>query len=403
MRHIFLTLIISVISIVAIAQKQNITSSAIIFKQYNSENDKTKKEAKILEAKNYIDLAYENSSTSNDPKMWMYRAQIYKMIAFNHYNLDHSAIFKATESHLKCMQPHPKKKNKIIIYKRWPEEEVFSGLIQCANKLFNLAVDAYQEGKFKESLEFYDPIHAVIALDSDAQLASIQITSESVIHNSYLSARKMKNNTLSKQLLQNLIDMNAEKPTVYSSMSEIFLEEGDNEKALEYITLGRSLFNDNQDLINYEINLYIQLGKSEELIKKLTAAIQRDSMNTTLYLIRGDVYREKEKNSQALIDYKKALKLDPENFNANYISGILIFNQATIKLNEANATNNNSLHKKLKKESEILYKKALPYLLKAFEIDPKFIDNLSSLKELYYRMGEYEKSEEMKKAIEQLK
>ena len=155
MKKIFLTIIISALTIVTFAQSQNITSSAIIFKQYNSEKDEAKKEAKIIEAKDYIDLAYENASTSNEPKMWMYRAQIYKIIAFNYSNLDSKAIFKSTESHVQCMQPHPKKKNTIIIYKKWPEQEVFNGLMQCANKLFNLAVESYQEGKYQESLDTF--------------------------------------------------------------------------------------------------------------------------------------------------------------------------------------------------------------------------------------------------------
>ena len=187
MRQIFLTLIISVISIVAIAQKQNITSSAIIFKQYNSENDKTKKEAKILEAKNYIDLAYENSSTSNEPKMWMYRAQIYKMIAFNHYNLDHSAIFKATESHLKCMQPHSKKKNKIMIYKKWPKEEVLEGLVQCGYQLFNQATEEYNSGNYKSSLKYYTAIFDIMPFDEQDQLKRGNITQETILFNDTIS------------------------------------------------------------------------------------------------------------------------------------------------------------------------------------------------------------------------
>ena len=41
-------------------------------------------------------------------------------------------------------------------------------------------------------------------------------------------------------------------------------------------------------------------------------------------------------------------------------------------------------------------------MVNASEIDPNHKENLLSLQELYYRIGEYEKSEEIKKQIASL-
>jgi tetratricopeptide (TPR) repeat protein len=403
MKRIFLTIIISALTIVTFAQSQNITSSAIIFKQYNSEKDKAKKEVKIIEAKDYIDLAYENASTSNEPKMWMYRAQIYKIIAFNYSNLDSKAIFKATESHVQCMQPHPKKKNKIVIYKKWPEQEVFNGLMQCANKLFNLAVESYQEGKYQESLDYYKPIHGVIDLDKEGQLKSIKITTESLIHNSYLCAKAMKNNDLSKDYLQKLMDMNSTNPSIYSSMSAIYMDEGNSDKALEYIALGREMFEMDQGLVNTEINLYIQLGRTSELIGILGEALELDPENDLLLFNRGTIYDQQGDFINAEADYKSSLAINPFAFGTNYNLGALYFNTAIEQNNKANATSNNSTHKKLKSKADALFAKALPFLEKAYLIDSKDKNTLLSLKQLYYMNGDYAKSSEMKKIIEGLK
>jgi len=403
MKRIFLTIIISALTIVTFAQSQNITSSAIIFKQYNSEKDKVKKEAKIIEAKDYIDLAYENASTSNDPKMWMYRAQIYKIIAFNYSNLDSKAIFKATESHAQCMKPHPKKKNKIVIYKKWPVQEVFNGLMQCANKLFNLAVESYKEGKYQESLDYYKPIHGVIDLDKEGQLKSIQITAESVIHNSYLCAKAMKNNDLSKDYLQKLMDMNSTNPSIYSSMSAIYMDEGNSDKALEYLALGREMFEMDQGLVNTEINLYIQLGRTSELIGILGEALELDPENDLLLFNRGTIYDQQGDFINAEADYKASLAINPFAFGTNYNLGALYFNTAIEQNNKANATSNNSTHKKLKSKADALFAKALPFLKTAYLIDSKDKNTLLSLKQLYYMNGDYAKSSEMKKIIEGLK
>jgi len=398
-----LILVLLAITTLTFAQSHNVTSAAIIFKQYNSERDTLVKALKIKEAKEFIDQAYNNESTSNEPKMWMVRANIYKDISFNYSDLDDKAIFKATESHLKCMQPHPKKKDKIIIYKKWDKIEVFNGLIQCANKLFNLAVEAYQEERFKESLSFYEPIYEVIELDNEGKLISIKITTESVLYNSYLAAKAMKNNELSKDFLQRLMDVNSKKPSIYFSMSNIYLEEENTIKALAYLSLGRKLFEDDQNLLNAEINLYIQLGRTSELIGKLGEAIALDEENELLYFNRGTIYDQEGDIANAEKDYLTALELNFSSFGANYNLGALYFNQGVETKNKANATSDNSLYSKLNKEADAVFAKALPYLETAHNVNTEDKNTLLSLKQLYYLNGDYGKSEEMKKLIAELK
>ena len=393
-----LTLVLLAITTLTFAQSHNVTSAAIIFKQYNSERDTLVKALKIKEAKEFIDQAYNNESTSNEPKMWMVRAKIYKIISFNYSDLDGGAIFKATESHLKCMQPHPKKKNKIIIYKKWDENEVFEGLIQCANKLFNLAVESYQEGNFQESLNLYEPIYKVIELDDEGQLKSIKITTESVLYNSYLAAKAMKKNELSKSFLQKLMDINSIRPSIYSSMSNIYLEEGNNERALECLTLGREIFNTDQGLINSEIDLYLKLGKSDELIKKLSNAIELDSTNDIFYVIRGTCYQNRGDITKAIFDYNKALEINFEQATAlNNISSCYLL-QAEPIIKEMNnlSLSQTSKFNKLKLDLRSLYLQTLPFLKKYLELNPNDKQILNVLVEVYTKLDMYKEANKVK-------
>jgi tetratricopeptide (TPR) repeat protein len=393
-----LTLVLLAITTLTFAQSHNVTSAAIIFKQYNSERDTLVKALKIKEAKEFIDQAYNNESTSNEPKMWMVRAKIYKIISFNYSDLDGGAIFKATESHLKCMQPHPKKKNKIIIYKKWDENEVFEGLIQCANKLFNLAVESYQEGNFQESLNLYEPIYKVIELDDEGKLKSIKITTESVLYNSYLTAKAMKNNELSKSFLQKLMDINSIRPSIYSSMSNIYLEEGNNERALECLTLGREIFNTDQGLINSEIDLYLKLGKSDELIKKLSNAIELDSINDIFYVIRGTCYQNRGDITKAIFDYNKALEINFEQATAlnNISSCYLLQAEPIIKKMNNLSLSQTSKFNKLKLDLRSLYLKTLPFLKKYLELNPNDKQILNVLVEVYTKLDMYKEAKEVK-------
>ena len=390
MKRIFLTIIISALTIVTFAQKHNIVNASIALRNQN-----------FVEAKQYIDEAYNNESTSNDAKMWNYRSKIYLEIAKQNKELDSEAILKATEAHLKCMQKD--KKGRVIVKKWTAEEDVLSGLVNCGYLLFNAAIDSYNTEDYKASLKYYSTIFDIIPYDSEDQLKRGNITKETILFNSFFSSNKMKDNTKSKELLQELININFNEPAIYIHMSNIYMDEGNSDKALEYLALGREMFEMDQGLVNTEINLYIQLGRTSELIGMLGEALELDPENDVLLFNRGTIYDQQGNFTNAEADYKASLAIKPDAFGTNYNLGALYFNTAIEQNNKANATSNNSTHKILKSKADALFAKALPFLEKAYSIDYKDKNTLLSLKQLYYMNGDYAKSSEMKKIIEGLK
>ncbi|MDC0249698.1 tetratricopeptide repeat protein [Flavobacteriales bacterium] len=390
MRKEIITIILLAMNIITFAQKHNIVNASIALRNEN-----------YAEAKQYIDEAFEAESTSNAPKMWNYRAPIYLQIALKEPALDEDAALKATEAHIKCLQKD--KKGRVVVRKWTSEEDILAGLIQCGYKLFNIAIEKYNAEDYSSSLKYYNAIFEIIPLDTKDQLKRGNITRETILYNSFFSSRRMKDSSTSKNLLQQLIDINFNEPSIFIHMSNIYIEEENTEKALEYLALGRDMFEDDQGLINTEINLYIQLGRTSELIGKLGEAIALDEENDLLYFNRGTIYDQEGDLANAEKDYSTALNLNPSAFGANYNLGALYFNKGVEKNNKANVTSNNSVYKELKKEAEAFFSKALPYLETAHELKVDDKNTLLSLKQLYYLNGDYEKSEEMKKLIIQLK
>ncbi|MDA0682067.1 MAG: hypothetical protein O2781_01810 [Bacteroidetes bacterium] len=399
-KAIFTALLVAITSI-ALAQSHNITSAAILLQQYNSEKDISVQALKIKEAKDFIDQAFVNESTSNDPKMWNYRAPIYLQIALKEPSLDEDAILKATEAHIKSLQKD--EKGRVIVRKWTTEEDILAGLIQCGYKLFNVAIDKYNAKDYTGALKYYNAIFDIIPLDAEDQLKRGNITKETILYNSFFASSKMKDNATSKKLLQQLIDINFNEPAIYIHMSNVYLEDKNTDKALEYLKLGRNMFEGDQSLINTEINLYIQLGRTSELIEKLGEAIALDSENDLLYFNRGTIYDQEGDFVNAEKDYKASLAINPDAFGTNYNLGALYFNAGVAINNKANDTSNNKLFEKLKKEAEASFAKALPFLETAYELNGEDKNTLLSLKQLYYLSGDYKKSEEMKKQIEELK
>ena len=400
MKRKILTLLYLLFFNIAYSQSHNITSAAILLKQYKSEKDESIQVLKLKEAKDYIDAAYSNESTSNEPKMWNYRAPIYLQIALKEPSLDEAAILKATDSYIKCLQRD--KKGRVIVRKWTAEEDVLEGLVQCGYKLFNEAIEKYNAKEYEKALQYYNAIFDIIPLDDEDQLKRGNITKETILYNSFFAANKKKDNLKSKELLQKLIDINFNEPAIYIYMSNIYLEENNTDKAIEYLSLGREMFEDDQALINTEINLYIQLGKTSDLLLKLGEAIALDEENDILYFNRGTIYDQQGDFANAEKDYLTALNLNSSSFGANYNLGALYFNTGVSKNTQANSTSNNNTYTKLKNEAEGFFNKALPFLEAAHKLKNDDKNTLLSLKQLYYLNGDYDKSEQMKKLIDNL-
>ena len=388
-RKVLLTLLIAAISIVGFAQKHNVVNASIALRQ-----------EKLDEAKKYIDEAYTAESTANDPKMWNYRAPIYLEISQKKSELDKDAILKATEAYLRCLETDHKGR---VVVRKWTEKEVLlSGLVQCAYKLFNQAIEEYNAGQYKRAIKLYDTIFDIIPHDQENQLKRGNITKETILYNSFFASNKMKDNNKSKEILQQLIDINFNEPAIYIYMSNIYLEEGNTDKAIEYLALGREIFEEDQSLINTEINLYIKLNRTAELIEKLGEAIEFDPENDLLYFNRGTIYDQGGNITKAEKDYKSALEINPSSFGANYNLGALYFNYGVKLKDEAGNTSLDTKYKALTKQANDNFEKALPYMQDAFNLNKEDKNTIISLKQLYALKGDYDKSNAMKKLLKEL-
>ena len=395
MNKITLLLFCTFITICSVAQKHNVTSAAITFKQFKGDNTE-----KLEEAKNFIDQAYNTESTSNDPKMWNYRAPIYLEIAQKHSELDKDAALKATEAYLKCLQTDHK--GRVVVRKWTAKEDLLSGLVQCAYKLFNQAIEEYNVGQYKRAIKLYVAIFDIIPHDEEDQLKRGNITKETILYNSFFASNKMKDNKKSKELLQQLIDINFNEPTIYIHMSNIYIAEDNTDKAIEYLAIGREMFEEDQSLINTEINLYIQLNRTVELIEKLGEAIMLDPENDLFYFNRGTIYDQEGNITKAEQDYKSALEINPSSFGANYNLGALYFNYGVKLKGEASNTSSDAKYRALTKQANDNFAKALPYMEDAFNLNREDRNTIISLKQLYALKGDYDKSNEMKKKLENL-
>jgi tetratricopeptide (TPR) repeat protein len=397
MKKIILILLVSIISTIGFSQSKNVQNSFNSFRQ-----------EKFAEAKHFIDLAYNNESTSNDPKMWNYRAKIYLEIMQKHTDIDANAVFSATEAHIRCLDRD--KKGRIAVRKWTKEESILNGLVQCGYNLFNTAVEDYNSKDYHLSIKKNNEIFRIIPLDKDGILERGKIVPSSIYKNMFLAALQLDDVESQVEYLQKSIDNNTDDPIVYYYMSNIYSEKEELDRALEYIQQGKEKFSSEITLINAEIDLFLKMGKSpEEIIIKLSDAIDLDNTNEVLYIIRSQMYTQISDFVNAEIDLLEALEINSESSSANNNLASLYLSRTEPLVKERNDLSYRATKKinSLDKQIEDLQRKSLPYLKKYLQIketegefDKAALNTLASI---YYNLGMEKESTDTRNKLNSLK
>lgn len=372
-----LTLLFAFSTAAIFAQKSNVQNA---FRALEKEN--------LTEAMQYIELAAANSSTSNSVKMLNYRGDIYFAIyssdSLEIRNLDEMAILKCAES-WEALAKHPKAK------KWFDKDQVNSKITKAGVGLFNKGVELHSAGNHQSALILYNKIFELIPLDEEGNLSRSNVTNESVFFNSFYVAYDLKDYALAKDYLQKLIDIAYQEPKIYSFMASIHQEEENLDKALEYIQLGREMFEFNVDLIIAELNYYLGNGdftKAEEL---LNLAIEEDPNNHQLFFALGSSYDNLNQFDKAVSAYEEAVAIKSDFFDALYNLGVLYYNKGGDMLKEANKINDWRKADTHTKKAESTMLKALPHIEACYDLDANDKNILIILKELYYRNGNTDK------------
>lgn len=98
--------------------------------------------------------------------------------------------------------------------------------------------------------------------------------------------------------------------------------------------------------------------------------------------------------------YHKILDQDPENWGANFYLGNLYYNQAIIKIKSLDYDTDIFVVDQVQNESIKLFFNSVPYLQKAYQINPNEKIVVKSLSEVYHSLNDENKSKEYQKLLE---
>ena len=368
LKYYIVSTLMIVFSIDGYAQKNNVQNA---FRAFEKE--------KIEEAVEYIELAASNSSTSNDVKMHNYRGKIYYEIYSNETfkALDDKAILKCAESWITVFN-HPKAK------KWFEKDELTNNITKAGVGLFNKGIEFYNKKNYVSSKEMFNKVFDMIPLSKE-NLERSNVTQESVWLNLFYVAYAEKNNNEAKEYLQKLIDNNYQDPQVYSYMSNILIEEGNDDKALEVIKNGREYFDTDVNLIISELNYYLSkedFVQAEELLK---IAVEEDPNNHQLFFALGSSYDKLGDFEKAQSSYKEAVDIKADFFDAHFNLAANYFNmykELFDKAQEVDLRNKALYNAKIDEANEYLIL-AKPHIDFCFDEQPND-ENIKYIKDKVY-------------------
>ena len=344
-------------------------------------------EGKFELAAEYIEKAVLNDKANVKEKTWRYRGQIYMNISLD-------PVLKAkypnatrisAESYMKANQMDPGGSY---------EKENNQSLQNVRNIAINNGVEDFQTKNYAAAKEKFATAQTIFT--------SFGLTDTLAIYNGALASELSGDNAAAIEGYRACAKMNYNVPDVYKSIFLIQRAGGDEAGALATLKEARTAFPKDQALVLEEINIYLASQRFEEAQENLKVAIELDPNNEVLHFALGSVYDNLGKIEEAKVSYLKAIEIKADYFDALYNLGALFYNRAVEEVNACGAIppNQEAKYKACVAEANKGFTSSVPYLERAYVINPEDVPTVESLKNAYVRSGQDDKYMELKAKTE---
>ncbi|RDV16312.1 tetratricopeptide repeat protein [Pontibacter diazotrophicus] len=349
---------------ISVASAQNSAVNSAILNHKNGTLDK---------AQESIDKAIEHKKTKDKAKTWFYRGVIYQdMIGNPIYGkmADDNTPTLVLESFDKAVELDGGNGE---FAKQVPERKE-----QLYGQVLNQAVEFHNNQDWENAIEKYQLASKISPTDTTA-----------VLYAAYASTAN-QDYPAAIGFYDNLIEMGHTTEDVYKNKIQLMqATEASDEEVMNALASGLEKQPNSVYLMQEELRYYLKNDRAEEAMDKLDKAIAADPSNASLLAVKGNLLERKKDLDGATAIYKKAIEIEPNNFDANYNLGVLEFNKGADVNNRAAKMDYATYQKKgkaLENEAKKHYQAAVPYFEKALEIQPKDEATMQNLVKLYTRL-----------------
>lgn len=354
------------------------------------------------EARNLIKQALENPETKDDAKTW-YTAGLIEERAFTGENQKslkgepqdlpnmYAALLAMHEYYQKTYEidHQPNDKGKVR-----PKFEKKISKAYEDNLLYYINAGGYymEQKDFKNALKAFQAFIEIkrSPLFEGEKIAQPDSNSMMVDFFAIITAYQAGDKQLAIKYGEELKGNGYRQNEVYQILAQTYIEEGDTANYITTMQEGLKLFPKEPYYSVNLINTYIVQNKYDEARTFLAQAIELNPENPQLYDVMGKLYEESNEE-EAIKWFSKALEVDPNYVESLCNIGRIYYNKAV----EVSDKEEGGMAAAQKKRTALL-NKALPYLQKAYSINPDASYYL--LGNIYYALGDNAKYEEIQAA-----
>ncbi|RFP65096.1 tetratricopeptide repeat protein [Hymenobacter lapidiphilus] len=379
MKKVLLTLVAAAALHTASAQNSAVTN-AILYQRQGT----------LDKAKTEIDKAVTNEKTSGKAKTWFTRGEIYESMV-------NSPIYKkslgtedgakiAFEAYTKALSLDGKDGE----YGKQAEAKL-DGLYGMA---LNAGVESYNSKDFAKAMDAYRMAQQIKPQDTTAYLYAAY------------AAEANENFAGAKEMYGKLQGIGYQSTQMYGRMLQIARQQKDDAAALKVVQDALKAYPNNKGFMLEELNMYLSAGRGKEALEKIDRAIVADPTNSNLYAVKGSILDTDKKPAEALVAYRKAVEIDPNNFDANFNLGIYNYNKAAdfyTRASKMSLAEYQKSGKKLEIEGKKFFQDSLPYFEKALEVQPDDRGTMSALQKVYLRLDRKADSQRMSTKLDAVK
>lgn len=174
---------------------------------------------------------------------------------------------------------------------------------------------------------------------------------------------------------------------IYKNMALILVDKGQIAEAKKAVADAVKANPDDASLKLTEANLYLQTKDFEKYKQIITEVLEKNPNDSGLVYNLGVIASNNNNSEEAEKYYKKAIELKPDYINAYINLAVLKLQNEKVIIEEMNKLGTSDKEMKrydvLKKKREDLFRSTLPYLKKAYELDPENEDVAKTLSGVY--------------------
>ncbi len=269
--------------------------------------------------------------------------------------------------------------------------------------LQNSALAYYFSKDYKESLKNYQKLIDLGYTGINTIYSAISsVTGKEV---GYASKKEMDKQVKMKLATDPKIDVRkSQRNGIIKMIAKNYISLQNNEKALEAIQEAQKETPDDYGLLVDEANVYFAMGNNLKFKEKLEMAVKLNPTDPMLHYNIGVMKMELKENEGAILSFKKAIELKPNYIDAYNNLGVAILAKAQPIVEEMNKNLSNfTKYDQLQAKQLDIYKEALPYYEKVYEMDSTSRHTIQTLMGIYENLEMVEKAKEIREVYDNLK